>query len=552
MENNKIYCILCGSENKSTDKFCRKCGEKLDQKDDSLQTYAKEKIKDKVTGDIKDKATDSLLDMLKKFLNSKAYGVILSLSIVAASAGMLVGGDGIKEFSQEVPGMFKDGQIYAWSFNYDDALFHAGVSGYPGYDENGNIDKIYLAGEAHFSQYIDLKVTGSNGKTLINEKIEYDENASTNRYCYVIKDLGATITSDPEAVDGSNTYDDNYYIELGTAHGVKKFESHRSGRLERVEEYHDNGIIAYQYWDRGNDINPLTGNNEISYGESFTDENGRLITSVTMIGDYIETKSSYTYTGDVTTVVYTRENDRITTGYYEKDSQDRTLKQIHYDSEGNKMYTDAFEYYPSGQTKSHSMYGLVDDSEDTLSRYEEYYENGKTKLSQNYYNGRLGEESVYNEDGSGTFTSYGYSATADKHYVGEYAEFTVDENGNHIVSMDITTFSGSADVMYKTEYNRREGTAVKTGYNTTFDENGNTAHHYELTYGPVSSVTYLTSHPNGTVYAGRFNERFMPTLYINYYDNGNVEREQYYDAEGNVTKVTVYKPDGSINTLQSN
>ena len=105
--------------------------------------------------------------------------------------------------------------------------------------------------------------------------------------------------------------------------------------------------------------------------------------------------------------------------------------------------------------------------------------------------------------------------------------------------------------MHKTVYNHEEGTAVKTSYNTTFDENGNTAHHYETTYGPVTSVIYLTRNPNGTFYAGRYNDSFMPTLYISYYDDGDVEREQYYDAEGNLTKVTVYNPDGSINTLQT-
>ena len=46
MENNKQYCILCGAENKLTDKFCHKCGESLDQKDDQLQSYAKEKVKE--------------------------------------------------------------------------------------------------------------------------------------------------------------------------------------------------------------------------------------------------------------------------------------------------------------------------------------------------------------------------------------------------------------------------------------------------------------------------------------------------------------------------
>ena len=89
----------------------------MDQKDDDFQTYAKEKVKDKVTGEIKGKATDGLLDMLKKFLNSKAYGIILSLSVVAGATGVLAGGSGVKEFSNNVPGMFKDGTIYAMNLS---------------------------------------------------------------------------------------------------------------------------------------------------------------------------------------------------------------------------------------------------------------------------------------------------------------------------------------------------------------------------------------------------------------------------------------------------
>ena len=139
MENKKQYCILCGAENNLTDKFCHKCGESLDQKDDDLQTYAKEKIKDKVTGDLKDKATDTFFDWLKKFLNSKAYGIILSLSVVAGATGVLAGGaGGVKEFSNNVPGMFKDGTVYAVNFSAMEMLeSFGGIGIYPVYDANG-------------------------------------------------------------------------------------------------------------------------------------------------------------------------------------------------------------------------------------------------------------------------------------------------------------------------------------------------------------------------------------------------------------------------------
>ena len=53
MENKKVYCILCGAENDERAKFCTKCGQPMEQKDDDLQTYAKEKIKDKIKSDPK-------------------------------------------------------------------------------------------------------------------------------------------------------------------------------------------------------------------------------------------------------------------------------------------------------------------------------------------------------------------------------------------------------------------------------------------------------------------------------------------------------------------
>ena len=45
MENKKQYCILCGAENNLTAKFCCKCGESLDQKDDDYRLMPKKKQK---------------------------------------------------------------------------------------------------------------------------------------------------------------------------------------------------------------------------------------------------------------------------------------------------------------------------------------------------------------------------------------------------------------------------------------------------------------------------------------------------------------------------
>ena len=248
MENNKQYCILCGAENKLTDKFCHKCGESLDQKDDQLQSYAKEKVKEKITDEVKGKATDGLLEMLKKFLNSKAYGIILSLSVVAGVGSVLVGGSGVKEFSNSVPGMFKDGTVYAMNLSGMENLgVYGNIGIYPVRDSAGKVSVVYLAGTTHFSMYTDLTVTGSDGKGIIKERIQEDDRGA-RQFCYVVEDVNATVEIVPKAVDGSDIYDGRSEIILGTDYGIRKASEYGKEKLEKVEEYHDNGNLKYQYF----------------------------------------------------------------------------------------------------------------------------------------------------------------------------------------------------------------------------------------------------------------------------------------------------------------
>lgn len=548
MENNKQYCILCGAENKLTDKFCHKCGESLDQKDEELKDYAVDKVKEKVKETVEEKATDTFLDMLKKFLNSKAYGILLSLSIVAGVGGILVGGDGIKEFSKDVPGMFKDGKIYAWSFNYDDALFHAGVSGYPGYDENGNVDKVYLAGEIHFSQYIDLKVIGSNGRTLIDEKIEHDDNADTNRYCYVVQDMGAVIESDPEAVDGSDTYDQRYVVELGTAKGIRRIEEYKDDILQQATEYYDNGNMKYQYWLSYN--NSIDG--EYYYdSESFYDEEGRITLSHAVYEGTEQSRTEYTYSDDGSVWIIYYSNGVIV-GQHEKDAQDRTLTNIIYQDDGTYMYKETFEYYPSGALKSEAAYGIAGDEQDVLSDYTEYYENGDRKLYQDYSSGYLYIETVWNEDGTGTSTQYGHTDDGVV-YISGYSEFVYDEYNNTMPTKEIDAFNGSSDVMYETVFDHEAGTAVRTGYTTTSDDNGNTATHQGsvFTYGPVTSVTNMKlveTYSDDADYVMRETwGNYIRTYVVFYYSDGTISNETFYDENGNAYKGIAYNPDGTVN-----
>ncbi len=107
---NKLYCIECGFENKAGNKFCGKCGRSLEQQDDELKNYLIAKAKDKAEGEVKGRATNAILEFLQKFLNSKAYGIILSLSVVAGVGTIAAGGTGyIKEFSGYPSGVFMDG-----------------------------------------------------------------------------------------------------------------------------------------------------------------------------------------------------------------------------------------------------------------------------------------------------------------------------------------------------------------------------------------------------------------------------------------------------------
>ena len=429
MENKKQYCILCGAENNLTAKFCCKCGQSMDQKDDDFQNYAKEKVKDKVTGEIKGKATDGLLDMLKKFLNSKAYGIILSLSVVAGATGVLAGGSGVKEFSNNVPGMFKDGTIYAMNLSGMENLgTYGGIGIYPVRDSSGNVSMIYLAGTTHFSMYTDLTVTGSNGKNIINERIQEDERGA-RQFCYVVEDLNASVEIVPQAVDGSDIYGGKTEIILGTDYGIRKASEYGLERLEKVEEYHDNGNMKYQYFitykiyaDEGG----VYGDHEIHY-----DELGRevLNTQVEKGVEISRKETTYYENGDKSSIGY---KDGLIASEWKEDKNGNCLRCVTYLDPGEIGYTDEYTYYDNGQVKTESNYGRGSVPEDQLSYYSEYYEDGSKKLYQFYSdNGTVYTESIYNEDGTGQAFKYTYNSDGSR-YADTVYDFYTNEYGNTI------------------------------------------------------------------------------------------------------------------------
>ena len=447
MENKKQYCILCGAENNLTAKFCCKCGESLDQKDDDLQTYAKEKVKDKVTDEIKGKATDGLLDMLKKFLNSKAYGIILSLSVVAGATGVLAGGSGVEEFSNNVPGMFKDGTVYAMNLSGMENLeYFGGVGIYPIRDSDGDICMYYLAGTTHFSMYTDLTVTGSDGKNLIKERIQEDDRGA-RQFCYVVEDLNATVEIVPKAVDGSDTYDGRAEVILGTDYGIRKASEYGAEQLEKVVEYHDNGNLKYQYFITHTiyaDEGDVYGDHEMHY-----DEQGRLVLETTE--NSVETsRQEITYydNGDILKLNW---ENGLQSGEWLEDANGNCLRRVTYLDPGELGYTDEYTYYDNGQVKTESNYGRGSVPEDQLSYYTEYYEDGSKKLYQYYSdNGTVYTESIYNEDGTGQSFKYTYNSDGTR-YADTVYDFYTNEYGNQMTTTE-TLYNADGSVWHLYTY----------------------------------------------------------------------------------------------------
>lgn len=440
MENNKQYCILCGAENNLTDKFCHKCGESLEQKDDDLQNYAKEKIKEKVTDEVKGKATEGLLDMLKKFLNSKAYGIILSLSVVAGVGGMLIGGSGVKEFSNSVPGMFSDGQVYGMNFSGQENLFYYRMTAYPGYDESGNMSIVYLDGQTRSDGgYTDLKVTGSDGKTIIDKRI-MSESGISEKFCYAVDDMGATIEIRPEKTDETDGY---LTVQLGTAKGMRLYQEYEAGDLVKMLEYYDSGIMKYQYF-KTLTVYAQEGN-IFGKKESFYDELGRL-TLEESVNSVESDRAEFTYYENGDVLILRWENGLQSSEWLE-DANGNCLKRVTYLDPGVIGYTDVYTYYDNGQVKTESQYGRGSVAEDALSAYYEYYEDGSNKLSQTYSNdGTVYAETIYNVDGTGQSFKYTYNSDGTR-YADTVYDFYTNEHGNRLNSKE-TVYNADGSVRY--------------------------------------------------------------------------------------------------------
>ena len=72
------FCTYCGADMPLDSDKCPKCGEVQQEKENLLKDYLWEHTKDKIKGDI----DDSLFEIIKNWLFSHLYGVILLLTVV--------------------------------------------------------------------------------------------------------------------------------------------------------------------------------------------------------------------------------------------------------------------------------------------------------------------------------------------------------------------------------------------------------------------------------------------------------------------------------------
>ena len=80
------YCIYCGRKYDINEKKCTNCHKKLKQKDTEVIDYIKEKLTDKVKGDV----TDNIFDIIKNFIKRHSWGMVLTVTVVGVITANVV------------------------------------------------------------------------------------------------------------------------------------------------------------------------------------------------------------------------------------------------------------------------------------------------------------------------------------------------------------------------------------------------------------------------------------------------------------------------------
>lgn len=388
MENSKVYCILCGAENNSSDKFCGKCGESLSQQDTELQEYLKEKVTDKVKSTVKDKATDSLLDMLKKFLNSKAYGIIMSLSIITATATAVAGGSGggITEFEADTPGQFIDGSLHMINVEESTALYRGRYDIYPG--PGGSLSQLYVLTD-YASVGVDLQVTGDGARvmTLDGDTVGLEQ-------VFTVEGSVLEFHMTEPTMEGG-TYES--IVKIDSSFGLSYVEHIHNGVRIFLEEYVAPGVLVHRI-SRTERETDADGNLTYDLTEQFYDNTGRSLSWYYLDNEGVETtREEFVYDDTAGTTARTRYEMGLPTVYELTNADGNPLEEIGY-IDGEQYYRYLYEYYPSGVIKSRTAY----ENAYTGSRRTEYYEDGITVKAYIEYSedGTVFSEDYYDENGN--------------------------------------------------------------------------------------------------------------------------------------------------------
>ena len=87
-QNEEVYyCTHCGASNKKSATECIECEKKIISKYRPFYDFLKKHTKEETT----DKAVDTVFTLIRKFLLSHIYGIMLSVSIIAAGVAMVYG-----------------------------------------------------------------------------------------------------------------------------------------------------------------------------------------------------------------------------------------------------------------------------------------------------------------------------------------------------------------------------------------------------------------------------------------------------------------------------
>lgn len=85
-KESKTYCTFCGEENNIDDLTCKKCHHFLKRGDHPLVDYMEDKITGKFQGEVK----NTFFSILTNFIKSHLYGFVMTLSIFASAASVIV------------------------------------------------------------------------------------------------------------------------------------------------------------------------------------------------------------------------------------------------------------------------------------------------------------------------------------------------------------------------------------------------------------------------------------------------------------------------------